>query len=92
MKKTKIVAVMGLVGLLAACDNAKDWMGFVYPDQNNTAQMTSLGNFASFAQCKAAAISALRAMPGQALSGFECGFKCRATETGGPNICEERRR
>ena len=66
------------------------WTGWVYPDGSNLENSVRLGEFESFEQCRAAAVTVLETM--QSYGGdFECGRRCRFDTNYGLHVCEETR-
>jgi hypothetical protein len=91
-----------LVGLFALCGcvSESDWTAFVYPDLKDIPSASkvhnyTIGNFATFEQCQAAAIGRMRAnfASTNRQGDYQCGYKCsQRKEMGNLLICKETRK
>ena len=69
-----------------------EWIGFVYPNQNNLTVSATLGAFDEYSECKASSQEVLEAFERASLGTFECGYKCRPPKAEwGLWICNETR-
>jgi hypothetical protein len=93
-----VIAVVVVVRLFG--DSSPQWTAFVYPDIKNIpspdqAENFVIGEFESFEDCQAAAITRVRNINGTAdlVGDYQCGFKCsHRSDFGGVLICKETRK
>lgn len=83
------IAVIAALAL-AGCGRSADWTGFVYPDANDLTVSVQIGRFETFEQCRTSAFQTLDTFGRSDVGSFECGLRCKPSETG-LQVCAETR-
>ena len=84
--------------LLAACDQAPQWKGWVYPNKADLTDDIAIGAFQTLSECRKSATEILEREnlyeQSEKIEGdYECGFKCKPDGgLGGLNVCEKTER
>ena len=85
-----------LAPAIAACADADNWRGDVYPDGSDLTRSIHIGNYESLEACRAAAQAKLRELGATEAGDYECGLNCRPMfpELGDESVqvCKETRR
>lgn len=84
------IAGVALALFLAGCGGQAEWTGFVYPDADNLTRSVEIGRFDTFEKCQSASIQTLGAFAVLHEGTFECGLRCKRSETG-LQVCTETR-
>ena len=86
-----LLAIAALCAGIAACGDPDRWEGFVYPDRTNMTKHHTTGTHPTLDDCRASAVSMLRALDSDTLRGdYECGLNCRSEAgLGTLKICKE---
>lgn len=83
-------AAVAVALLLTGCGGQPEWTGFVYPDAGNLTRSVQIGRFDTFEQCQSASIQTLGAFAVLHEGTFECGRRCKPSQSG-IQICAETR-
>jgi hypothetical protein len=91
MKSIVALALVAMLGALAAGCQEDKWLGFYYPDKTTSRSTNYLGEFASLEECRDVATATPGFSAGK--TDYECTLNCnaRVSDTG-PLICEKTER